>query len=317
VSPPPPGASPPPGSVTSPTAGGTGGKTGSGGTGSQADENSAHIYFAVPLSGSSDPFSGQYLRLETYVGVSEQPHLPASLPPATDLVGIAISSTGYFLVNVLVGLTETFGKALTEAVSGADHTITIEKGDWTLIAKEGEIKIEATNTGTPSTMSFISTGSDVHFKALSGKSSTSDKYDIKESTTNTVTFILGFEYSNVTGALTKENVGFVMNINVVGDLSVKAFEIKAEIIALKYTMSSNNFYLATLKFQLISWKFGIIDSKTMIIYNKINGWQIYLEMMKNETAAFNEATKGLDMKTKIATMKLNVADAGIMQLIKM
>ena len=272
----------------------------------------------MPLSGSTNTFSGQYLRLEEYVGTNEDPHLPASITSKTGLKGIAISSTGYFLVNSKGAVIETFGKKLTEAIKGADHTVTIEKGDWTLVAEKGEISIKATNTGAPSTMSFTSTGSDIFFEALKGKSSTSDRWDVKESTTNSVTFVAGYEYSGVAGLSVKENVGFLMNINVAGDLSIKAFDVKVEAFPLKYTTFNYGFLIASLKFQLISWKFGVTDTKYAIVYNKITHFQITNNNIAAATEKkFKTDTSAMTMDQKLAEAELLAADCSMMQLLKM
>lgn len=278
---------------------------------------SRHLFFAVPPNGSQDAFAGQFLRLEEYVGSEEDVHLPASITSKTGLKGIAISSTGYFLVNAKLGVYETFGKALTEAIGGAGHTITIEKGDWTLTAEEGEISIEATNKGTPSTMSLVSTGSDIVFEALSGKASSSDKYDVKVSKANTVTFVGGFEYSFVNGSLIKENIGFVMNINVVGDISTKVFDIKIETFPFKYTELACAILFFSLKWQRIYFKFGIIDSKNTVVYNKLTTWQIYNEIADTKATTIKAAVKGMVIKDGLADAEKKAGEIGMWQLIWM
>ncbi len=283
-----------------------------------SDKTSRHIYFGVPLSSDTakDGFSGQYLRLEEYVGPQEDPHLPTSLSK-DELKGIAISSTGCFLMNVAVGVHETYGKALTEAISGKDHTITIEKDDWTLVAEKGEISIETTNTGAVGKMSFVSTDSDIVFTALNGKASTSDRFDVKTSTSNTVTFIVGFEYSAVAGMVIKQNVGFVMNINVARELQVKLSDIKVEAFPFKFGVSSFSIGIWAQKFQLIAAKFGIIDAKKMIVYNKINQFQIYNEIAKDESSLIKNDITLTNMTQKLAAAETVAADCSMWQLLKM
>jgi hypothetical protein len=220
-------------------------------------------------------------------------------------------------VNAKVGAYETYGKAVTEAISGASHTITIEKGDWTLIAEKGEISIETTNEGAVGTMKFESTDTDIVFKALNGKASTSDSIDIKESTTNAVTFVAGFEYSSVAGLVIKTYVGFVMNININGDLTIKVMDVKGEAFPFKFGYSANSFGLYAFKGQLIGLKVGVIDSKTMIIYNKINTWQIYNEMAKDESRVIKDDLTMTDMDDKLALAEQVASECSMWQLIWM
>src|SRR5262249_44237431 len=139
--------------------------------------------------------------------------------------------------NAKAGVIETFGKAVTEQVHGTSHTFTIEKGDWALKVEDGEISISTTNTGSISKITFKSTGSDVYFDALQGTYKASDRWNVKTSTQNTVVFILGFEFSAVAGLYNKMNSGFILTINVAGNISAKAIDIKAEGFPMKVNIA--------------------------------------------------------------------------------
>ena len=274
----------------------------------------------MPLSGSTDTFSGQFLRLEEYIGPSENRHLPSSLPPASGLVGIAISSTGYFIVKVMADAIETFGKALTEKISdAAHHIITIDKGDWTLKVEEGEVSISATKTDKTGTVTFKSTGSDVYFDALLGTAHTKDRWNVKESKQNSVTFVMAFEYSAVAGLYVKDNRGFIFTVNVLGTLSVKLLEIKGEAFPMKINFGMNlSTFAYSLKFQLISWAWRKIDTKVVMFYQKISWMQVYQEMAVKEIKALKLDTKaagqhqGNIVKAEEAALKI-----GFRQLIFM
>jgi hypothetical protein len=271
----------------------------------------------VPLStnAAQDPFSGQFLRLEEYIGSQEDPHLPDSLPK-TDIKGIAISATGYFLLSAK-RIYETYGKALTETVTNGNHTVTIEKGDWTLVASNGKIEIETANKGAPGTIKLKSTDSDIVFKALNGKSGKSDRFDVSVSKSNTVTFIAGYEFSKVTGQLKKDNTGFLMKMNLMGEFNFKVMDNKAEAITFKYGYTSFSLQIGSLKCQVINFKLGMTDAKKMVLYNKIIWTQISLKIAEEKQALINNDTSLTDMKMKIAAAEKIAAKCSFQQLIRM
>ncbi|POF33771.1 hypothetical protein [Roseibium marinum] len=282
-----------------------------------SDWTSKHIYIAVPRNGGSDPFSGQYLRLEEYVGGDEDSHLPNGVA-TSGLTGISISSTGHFLLKSGLGVYETFAKGLRETVSGAGHTITIDKGDWKLVADNGSVTITTGNTGVGvGTMKFKSTGSDIEIKALKGMYYSSDKRDIKTSESDSVKFIAGYEYSGVLGHTRKINSGFAMSINVIGDLYIKTSDVKFTGIALKMTAFSHSFVVASIKGVIVNFKIGVIMGKKMIVYNKLTAWQVYFEMAKDEKKAFQVDAELNGMETAVAHAESAAMNVSMWQLIKM
>ncbi|WP_422374182.1 hypothetical protein [Roseibium sp.] len=280
------------------------------------DRTSAHIYFAVPLTGNADEFSGQYLRLEEYIGTNEDSHLPSSVS-AGGLTGISMSANGVFLLNADQKKVETFGKALTEKVLGGDHTVTVDKGDWKLKAKDGSITIEARNTTADANITLQSEGHDLHLYAVWGKCTTSDSRDIKESSSKKVTYVQLFEYSSVFGASITDRSAFSFSLNVVGDAYFKLAEAKASITSLKIIFQKYSGYYACFNIlQVLSFKMAQNYRKTMVLYNKMTVLQIYVEMLKSQNDIVKSKIKGGVTETYAAEMRSKMAGCGVFQRIK-
>ncbi|MHA7776833.1 hypothetical protein [Roseibium sp. M-1] len=281
------------------------------------DRTSAHIYFAVPLGSSSDEFSGQYLRLEEYIGTDEDSHLPAGVA-TSGLTGITLSANGVYLVNAGTRLVETFGGSLTEKIMGGDHSVTVVNGDWTLKAKDGSVTIQATDTDTDANITLQSEGSDLYLHAWWGKCTTSDSRDIKESSSNKTTYVQLFEYSSVFGLATTERTAFSFSFNLVGDAYFKLIEVKAtatsvKLIGAKYSGYYHSFNI----FQFLSFKAAMNYRKTMILYNKMTVFQIYVEMLEKQNAIVKDKIKGGVTENYAAAMRKKMAGCKAFQLIKM
>jgi len=281
------------------------------------DVTSKHIYFAVPLSGNANEYSGQYLRLEEYIGADEDSHLPSGVS-TSGLTGITLSANGVYLVDAGMKLEETFGNALTEKILGGDHTLTVDKGDWKLKADDGSITIEAKNTTPDANITLQSEGSDLYVHAWWGKATTSDSRDIKESSSKKITYIQLFEYSSVIGVSTSERTAFAFSFNAIGDTYFKAIEIKATATALKIIFTKySGYYVSFNLLQVLSFKLAANYRKTMVLYNKMTVLQIYVEMLKKQ----NDIVKG-EIKTGVtenyaAAMRKKMIGCGIFTRVKL
>jgi len=281
------------------------------------DKNSAgHLYFAVPLSGNSNEFSGQYLRLREYIGPDEDSHLPESVSNS-DLSGITLSANGLFLLNADLKMAETFGEGLTEKILDGDHKLTVDKGDWTLEAEDGSITIEAKGTSPDATITLESGGSDLHVHSWLGKAATSDSRDIKESDSKKVTYVQLFEYSSVLGASITQRTAFSMSINVIGDSYVKFAEIKATVSSLKIILKKYTGYCVSINlFQVLSFKLAANYRKTMILYNKMTVQQIYVELLKKQNDIVKNQIKTGVTKDYAAAMRKKMLGAKLYQFFK-
>jgi len=285
---------------------------------SSDEHTSTHMYFAVPANGSLDEFSGQYLRLEDYIGTEEDTHLPSGVS-TSGLKGISLSSTGVYLVNVDNKMVETFGGALVEKVKGGDHTLTMVKGDWSLNVKDGSVTIEATNTTSDATIEFETDSCDMYIHAWWGKVKVSDSRDIKTSDSKKVTYVQLFEYSSIFGTNIKENSSFSFGFNVVGDGYFKGVEAKGIAFPLKIILTSGSLLVLGVKvFQALTFKMAMNVRKSMLIYNKRNCWQWYIEMLASKNAAVKSDMAALvDKSAYVAKMQNEMAGCGFFQKIKM
>jgi len=283
-----------------------------------ADEvTSKHIYFAVPLAGIADEFSGQYLRLEEYVSADEDSHLPTGVS-TSGLTGITLSANGVYLVDAGRNLEETFGNALTEKILGGDHTLTVDKGDWKLKADDGSITIEAKDTSANANITLQSEGSDLHVHAWWGKSTTSDSRDIKDSSSKKITYIQLFEYSSVIGVSTTERTAFSFSFNAVGDTYFKAVEIKATATAVKFIFTKySGYYVSFNLLQVLSFKMAANYRKTMVLYNKMTVKQIYVEMLDKQNAIVKNEIKGGVTENYAAAMRKKMIGCGVFTRVKL
>ena len=241
--------------------------------------------------------------------------MPASINSAdyTTIEGIALSATGMYLNSVEADMLQTYGKALTEKVTGGDHTITISKGDWKVICENGSVTLQNKHE-----IELISNNAHMWFKAPKGTSRTSDARDVRSSTQNQTTAIAGYEYSGISGMATKDNRGFSLSINVAGEFIAKSGEFKTTGLSLKMTAFSFGFGLGSIKFQLIAKKYAIIDGKKVIVYNKITPWQIYNELLKKENSLVKkEFEKTIDKSTYAATLERQAANISFYNFLKM
>ena len=286
-----------------------------------ADERTdSHIYFAVPHSTdtTSNEFSGQYLRLENYVGSDEDAHLPSGVS-TSGLDGITVSSTGYFLLKADSNLKETFGNTLTEKISGAGHTITIDKGDWELDADSGKVSITASGTDANAKITFESTDSDITIHSVWGKASTSDSRDIKTSSSDTTTFISLVEYSGLAGIYTKTRSAFALSVNLVGDVVVKGSDIKFVHFPIKVILASSaSVTIGSMKLLGFGFKMAINVRKDMLVYNKINAGQWYIEMCKSKNDIVkSQMAAAVDKEDYAAKMRRQFIGAEVAQMLKM
>ena len=282
-----------------------------------ADEvTSKHIYFAVPLANNADEFSGQYLRLEEYIGTSEDSHLPSGVS-TSGLNGISLSANGVYLVDAGMKLEETFGKALTEKIMGGDHSLTVASGDFKLKADDGSITIEAKNTTPEAKITLQSEGSDLYVHAWWGKATTSDSRDIKESSSKKITYIQLFEYSSVIGVSTTERTAFSFSFNAVGDTYFKAIEIKATATALKVIFAKySGYYVSFNLFQKLAFKLAANYRKTMVLYNKMTVQQIYVEMLKKQNDIVKKEIKGGVTENYAAAMRKQMLGCNVFTRVK-
>jgi|GEM_PF-2839127 len=283
-----------------------------------ADEDTdAHIYFAVPLPGFADEFSGQYLRLENYIGSDEDAHLPSGVL-TNGLKGITVSANGVYLLNVKEKMVETFGGSLVEKVTGGDHTLTIDKGDWSLKTEDGSVTIQATGTSNDATLDFESDGCDMYVHAWWGKTKVSDSQDIKTSTSNKTTYIQLFEYSSIFGVSISEKTAFSFSLNFVGDGYVKGVEAKAAAFPMKMILTSGSLLILGVKvYERYSFKMAMNVRKSLLIYNKRNVLQWYIEMLASKNAAVKQEMKDtVDKKAYVAKIQKQMAGAGFFQRIK-
>jgi hypothetical protein len=166
-------------------------------------------------------------------------------------------------------------------------------------------------------MTFKSMGSDVYFDALNGTSKTKDRWNVKTSKQNTVTFVLGFEFSAVAGLYNKENKGFIFTANVLGSVSIKLLEVKMEAFPMKVVIVSNfGSFFMSLKLQILSWAWKEIDHKTVLLYNKVSFIQIYKEMGEDENKAMQDEAKTVSFASAIAKSREMALDVSMVQLIK-
>ncbi|MEO9529880.1 hypothetical protein [Roseibium sp.] len=286
-------------------------------TRARTDETtSKHIYFAVPLANNQNEFSGQYLRLEEYAGSGENSHLPTGVD-TSGLTGITMSAKGVYLLDADLKMVETFGGALTEKVLGGDHSVTVDNGDWKLKAEDGAITIEAKHTSSDANIKLESEGSDIHVHAWWGKSTTSDSQDIKVSTSKKITYVQLFEYSSVIGGSVTDRTAFSFSLNVVGDTYFKLAEAKATITSLKIIFAKySGYYVSINFFQFLSFKAAQNYRKTMVLYNKMTVFQIYVEMLKSQNGIVKEQISGGVSETYAAEMRKKMAGCGFFQRIK-
>lgn len=301
------------------------------------DGAESYLYFAVPpQSDSTATFRGQYLRLENYyshtdpvsgVTTSEDYHVPSTVQ-TSGLKGINISATGYLLVNTAGEMHETFGGALTETITSG-NAIVVSGGDWELVSERGDISFRTTDTayydsahasyvsGIPHRITLKATDCDMYFTARDGTAKYSDERDKKTSTTDTVGLVCGFELAAQTGEYNKSNSGFALSINPLGDYVAQTTAFKFSGISLKYVTSANSITVFGIKAQLIATKLGLVAAKRMLVYNKINYWQIYNEEILATSNFAQIHLQGLDQQKKLARVEKTALKASFKQVLMM
>jgi len=243
-------------------------------SGYEHDASTSNIYFAVPGSGLSSGY--QYLRLEEYNASEEagQDFQATDLAPASSK-GITLHAYGYLLLNADNGVYETFGDALKETVSGAGHTVSIEKGDWTLEAKDGNVSITANSTQTGNgKITLKSTGSSIELYAPGGQAYVTDKRNHKDVHSYHMKHVCGIEYSETDGNKDKHSL-FTFGLNMGGDLYTHMFNLSGKALGLKAQASAYSFLVFGVSMLLYKMTTGLVTGKRMITYNKHTIWQVY------------------------------------------
>src|SRR5262249_27206859 len=113
-----------------------------------------------------------------------------------------------------------------------------------------------------------------------------------------------------------ENRGFILTVNVAGNLSLKAIDIKAEGFPMKVNFAGNyGTFFMSLKFQLISWAWRNVDHKTVMLYNKVSFIQIYNDYCSTESKEWQAEAKANGYQDTIAECREIATSVGMKMII--
>ena len=277
------------------------------------------IYYQVPGSiqvNNADVY--QYLRLENYANHEASETYQADGLDVADSKGITVHAQGYLLLKAKNGSYESFGNALQEKVSGSDHAIVIEKGDWNLVAEKGSISMKASNTGTTiGKMSLIANGCDIQIKAPNGRTYASDVRNEKTSYNDSISTVAGSQVSHVEASVTQEDQGGTFGFQLLGDLYAKNISSSSTAIAGKVQPFSFSMLGFGLTFLLVKGTIGTLTHKQMLIYNKLTCWQIYKTFGKSGDSLFDITKEDLSLEQITAKCEKQLVEADCAQEMNM